>query len=43
MKSTGTMIGGCLLPRHYPAYAGYFVRFVKAYKAEGVPIHAVTI
>ncbi len=43
MKSTGTMIGGHLLPQHYPAYAEYFVRFIQAYAAEGVPIHAVTV
>lgn len=43
MKSNGTMIGGHLLPRWYDAYARYFVRFVQAYAAEGVPIHAVTV
>jgi glucosylceramidase len=43
MKSTGTMIGGQLLPRWYPAYAEYFVRFIRAYEAEGIPICAVTI
>jgi glucosylceramidase len=43
MKSTGTMIGGQLLPRWYAAYAEYFVKFVRAYEAEGIPIYAVTI
>lgn len=43
MKSNGTMIGGCLLPKWYTAYAQYFVRFIQAYEAAGVPIHAVTI
>ena len=43
MKSTGTMIGGQLLPQHYAAYAEYFVRFIQAYEAEGIPIYAVTI
>lgn len=43
MKSTGTMIGGRLLPENYGAYARYFVKFIRAYEAEGVPIHAVTI
>lgn len=43
MKSTGTMIGGHLLPRWYPAYAEYFVKFIRAYEAEGIPIHAVTV
>jgi glucosylceramidase len=43
MKSTGTMIGGHLLRQWYPAYAEYFVKFIRAYEAEGIPIHAVTI
>jgi O-glycosyl hydrolase len=43
MKSTGTMIGGHLLPQWYSAYAEYFVRFIQAYEAEGIPIYAVTI
>lgn len=43
MKSTGTLIGGRLWPRWYPAYAEYFVRFIRAYEAEGIPIHAVTV
>ena len=43
MKSTGTMIGGRLLPQWYSAYARYFVRFIRAYEAEGIPIHAVTV
>lgn len=43
MKSTGTMIGGHLLPQHSAAYAEYFVRFIQAYEAEGIPIYAVTI
>ena len=43
MKSNGTMIGGFLLPKWYAAYAQYFVRFIQAYEAAGVPIHAVTI
>jgi len=43
MKSTGTMIGGDLLPRWYPVYAEYFVKFIRAYEAEGIPIYAVTI
>ena len=43
MKSTGNMIGGRLLPEHYSVYAQYFVRFVQAYAAEGIPVHAITI
>jgi glucosylceramidase len=43
MKSTGNMIGGRLLPQFYPVYAQYFVQFIGAYEAEGIPIYAVTI
>lgn len=37
------MIGGSLLPQFYSVYADYFVRFVKSYQAEGIPIYAVTV
>jgi glucosylceramidase len=43
MKSSGSMIGGRLLPQYYEAYAAYLVRFVQAYEAEGVPIYAITV
>jgi glucosylceramidase len=43
MKSTGSLIKGTLLPRYYDSFADYFVKFVQAYAAEGLPIHAVTI
>lgn len=43
MKSTGSLIGGRLLPEWYPAYARYFVRFLQAYEAEGIPIYAITV
>ncbi len=45
MKTNGSLIGGRLIddPRIYAAYARYFVKFVKAYGREGVPVHAVTV
>lgn len=43
MKTTGVMAGGSLKPEWYAAYAEYFVRFIQAYAAEGIPIHAVTV
>ena len=43
MTSSGDMIGGHLLPEYYGAYANYFVKFVKAYENEGLPIYAVTV
>jgi glucosylceramidase len=42
MKSCEDMIGGYLIPAHYGVYARYFVKYVQAYAAEGVPIYAVT-
>ena len=33
---------GSLNPAHYQTYADYFVRFVQAFAAEGIPIYAVT-
>jgi glucosylceramidase len=43
MKTTGTMIGGELRTQWYEVYADYFVRFLQAYEAEGIPIYAVTV
>jgi len=42
MKSCDDMIGGHLLPRYYEVYARYFVKFIQAYAAEGIPVYAVT-
>lgn len=42
MKSSGSMIGGTLLPSSFAPLARYFVRFVQSYEAAGVPIFAVT-
>lgn len=43
MKDSGVMMGGSLKPEYYAAYAQYFVKFIQAYEAEGVPIYAVTV
>ncbi len=43
MKSTRSLIKGTLLPRFYDSFAEYFVKFIQAYGAEGLPIYAVTI
>lgn len=42
MKTTGSLIKGSLLDSAASALANYFVKFVEAYEAEGVPIYAVT-
>jgi glucosylceramidase len=43
MKPNGSMLGGCMHRKSMPAYANYFVKFLQAYKAEGVPVQAVTV
>lgn len=43
MKSTGDLIGGQLLVEQYDAYARYLVKFIQAYAAEDIPIHAITV
>lgn len=43
MKPNGTMLGGAMDNRHFPAYAQYFVKFLEAYRAAGIPVRAVTV
>jgi len=42
MKAGGSMLGGSMRRRYLPNYAQYFVKFLQAYQAEGVPVQAVT-
>ena len=42
MKTNGDFRGGSLKPDCAAAYARYFVRYVQAMKAEGIPIDAIT-
>jgi glucosylceramidase len=42
MKSGGSILGGAMRKKYFAAYAQYFVKFIQGYKAEGVPISAVT-
>ncbi|MDR9853520.1 glycoside hydrolase family 30 beta sandwich domain-containing protein [Paenibacillus sp. VCA1] len=42
MKTSGSMIGGELKPEYYSVYANYFVRYIQGYKANGLPIYAIT-
>ena len=42
MKANGTMLGGSLKPKNFPAYAKYLVKFLQSYQAEGVPVNAIT-
>lgn len=43
MKTSGSLIGGTLRPEFHESFARYISRFVDAYAAEGIPIHAVTL
>ena len=44
MKTNQHMLrGGSLLPEFYDAWAQYFVKFIEAYEAEGLPVWGVTI
>lgn len=43
MKANGSMLGGNMHRVSMPPYANYFVKFLQAYEAEGVPVQAVTI
>jgi glucosylceramidase len=43
MKTSQNSKGGTLKPEFYGAYAEYFVKYIQAMKAEGIPIDAVTV
>jgi len=43
MKTSQSMIHGALLPEAYPAFAKYFVKYIKAYAEAGVPVYAITM
>lgn len=42
MKANGSMLGGSMRKKYFSNYAKYFVKFLQAYAAEGVPIQAIT-
>jgi glucosylceramidase len=43
MKANGTMLGGSLKPKNFAVYAQYYMKFLQAYAAEGVPVDALTV
>jgi glucosylceramidase len=43
MKANGSMLGGSMRKKWLGAYADYFVKFIRAYEAEKVPVRAVTV
>jgi len=42
MKDSGSLNGGWLKSEDYGAYANYFVKYLQAYKDQGVPVSYVT-
>ena len=43
MKTSRSMIGGSLNPSAYSALAGYFVKYLEAYAAAGVPVDYISL
>ena len=43
MKDSGALVGGSLLPSMYTPFANYFVRYIQAYQAAGIPVHYVSL
>ncbi len=43
MKANNSMLGGSMRKEYFAPYAQYFVKFLKAYAAEGVRINSVTV
>ena len=43
MKDSGSMIGGSLSPGMYAAFAQYYVKYLQAYQADGVPVHYISL
>lgn len=43
MKGNKSMLGGAMQRKYMPAYANYFLKFLQAYEANGVPVQAVTV
>ena len=42
MKFNGSMLGGSMRNHYFAAYARYYLKFLQAYAAEGVPVQALT-
>lgn len=43
MKTSGSMIGGSLLSSMYRPFADYFVKFIQAYQAQGIPTDYISL
>ena len=43
MKTTNSLIKGTLQPLYYDSFANYFVKFIRAYEREGVPVYSISL
>jgi glucosylceramidase len=43
MKTSGSMTGGFLLSSDYAPFSDYFVKYIQAYKAHGIPIDYISM
>ena len=43
MKTSGSMIGGSLLPANYAPFANYFVKYLQAYAAAGITVDYISL
>ena len=43
MKTSGSMVGGSLLTSMYASFAQYFVKYIQAYQAAGIPTHYISL
>jgi glucosylceramidase len=43
MKDNNSMIRGSLLSQYYPHFATYFVKYIQAYAAQGIPINYISL
>lgn len=43
MKTSGKLAGGNLKPEWYGAYADYFMKYLNAYKSEGITVDAISV
>ncbi len=43
MKTSGSMIGGTLLTNMYAPFALYFVKYIQAYQAAGIPVDYISL
>ena len=43
MKTSGTMLGGSLLPNMNSVFSGYFIKYFQAYAAEGISIDYLSL